>query len=417
MLASPKCVYCKVLSTNGASLSQGSLSNLLICIKEIDLLIQLPPLSLYVHVPWCLRKCPYCDFNSHQLTGDAPEQAYLDALLADLEQDIGQIQGRPLTSIFIGGGTPSLLSADFYQAFLQHLQQLLVLSPECEITLEANPGSFEYARFAAYRQLGINRLSLGVQSFSPEHLQILGRVHDRTQALAAIEQAQKAGFERINVDLMHGLPQQRPQDALADLRLPLSFGIRHISWYQLTLEPNTHFYHQPPRLPDEETLADIQDAGQALLQECGLHQYEVSAFAYPGQEARHNLNYWQFGDYLGIGAGAHSKCTYPDGRIVRRWKTRQPQAYLQHQKDGRFCAGEQNIPLEERPFEFLMNALRLTQGVPSAYFSQRTGISQAQIQTQLTQLQTQGLLSEHPHILSTTPLGLRYLNQVLEHFL
>ncbi|SEI49439.1 oxygen-independent coproporphyrinogen-3 oxidase [Allopseudospirillum japonicum] len=380
-------------------------------------LLKLPPLSLYVHVPWCVRKCPYCDFNSHQLTGDAPELAYLDALLADLQQDLPQIQGRPLTSIFIGGGTPSLLSAHFYQALFTRLQAVLKLSPECEITLEANPSSFEYARFAAYRQLGINRLSLGVQSFAPEHLHILGRVHDRAQALAAIEQAQKAGFDRINVDLMHGLPQQTPQQALADLRIPLSFGIRHISWYQLTLEPNTHFYHQPPRLPDEDTLADIQEAGQALLQECGLHQYEVSAFAYPGQEARHNLNYWQFGDYLGIGAGAHSKCTYPDGHIVRRWKTRQPQAYLQHQADGRFCAGEQSITTEERPFEFLMNALRLTQGVPSQYFAQRTGIPLSQIQPVLDQLAGQGLMRTDPEILATTPLGLRYLNQVLEHFL
>ncbi len=285
---------------------------------------QLPPLALYVHIPWCVRKCPYCDFNSHAAGPELPEEAYVDALLADLEQDLRHVHGRRLGSIFFGGGTPSLFSAKALGRLLEGVERRVGFADGIEITLEANPGTFEQVKFADYRRLGINRLSIGVQSFQADKLQALGRIHDGAEAVRAADMARQAGFDNFNLDLMHGLPGQSLDDALADLRQALALAPTHLSWYQLTMEPNTVFWSQPPELPEDDILWDIQEAGQALLDEHGYRQYETSAYARDGLHARHNLNYWSFGDFLGIGAGAHAKLSAPDGRIVRTWKTRLP---------------------------------------------------------------------------------------------
>ena len=377
-------------------------------------MLELPPLSLYVHVPWCVRKCPYCDFNSHARGGDLPEDAYLRALLEDLDQDLDKVQGRSIDTLFFGGGTPSLMSPRFYQRLLTALQSRLRFSTAIEITLEANPGTVEQARFEGFREAGINRLSLGIQSFQDAHLQRLGRIHDGASARHAINAARQAGFDNFNLDLMHGLPGQTPQDAADDLRQALAFEPPHLSWYQLTIEPNTEFYSRPPPLPEEPTLAAVQSEGAAVLTAAGLAPYEVSAWARPGREARHNLNYWRFGDYLALGAGAHGKVTDPAGdRILRYWKTRQPEAYLQ--RPGSRTAGQQAIAPEERPLEFLMNVLRLRAGSEEALFSRRTGLSLDSIATALSRVRAQELL--HPARLQTTPLGGRYLDSVLEAFL
>ncbi|MEC9482594.1 MAG: radical SAM family heme chaperone HemW, partial [Halomonas sp.] len=309
---------------------------------------QLPPLSLYVHVPWCVRKCPYCDFNSHGVgrSAELPEDGYLTALLADLDADLALAGQRELTSVFIGGGTPSLMSADFYGRFFAALNERLALSRDCEITLEANPGTVEQRRFAGYREAGINRLSIGVQSFQPAQLEALGRIHSGTEAERAVTSARCAGFDNINLDLMHGLPGQDVAQAIDDLEQALALSPEHLSWYQLTLEPNTEFHSQPPRLPEDDTLWDIQDAGHQRLEQAGYNRYEISAYARPGRRSRHNLNYWRFGDYLGIGAGAHGKLSRPGASgtldIERRWKSRQPDAYLRRLDDPRgFVAGSQ----------------------------------------------------------------------------
>ena len=288
--------------------------------------LQLPPLGLYIHLPWCERKCPYCDFNSHE-TGRVPEQAYIDSLLADLEADARYTQGRSIATLFIGGGTPSLFSAAAIARLMAGIAARVPLADGLEATMEANPGSAEAEKFAGFRAAGINRLSIGIQSFQDAQLQALGRVHSSDQAHAAIAAARAAGFQRINLDLMHGLPQQDSTLALADLATATGHGISHLSWYQLTIEQNTVFYTRPPLLPVEDALADIQDAGEALLAGTDLRQYEVSAWAAPGQQCRHNRNYWEFGDYLGIGAGAHGKVSFADGRILRYAKRRQPEAY------------------------------------------------------------------------------------------
>lgn len=373
----------------------------------------LPPLSLYVHIPWCVRKCPYCDFNSHTTPTRLPENAYVDSLLSDLQLELEHIVVRPLSSIFIGGGTPSLFSATAFARLLAGIHDMLPWQDAIEITLEANPGTFEQAKFAAYRQLGINRLSIGVQSFNDQHLTQLGRVHNANEAQQAVAIAQQAGFTNINLDLMHGLPGQDLTQALADLTCAIELQPNHISWYQLTIEPNTVFWNQPPVLPEDDSLWDIQQAGQALLAEHGFVQYEISAYAKPDKQAQHNLNYWQFGDYIGIGAGAHGKISSLDGRILRYWKTRQPNDYLNNQRR----AGEQLLNNAELPFEFLMNALRLSKGVPSQLFSQRTGLPLTLLQESWQAAQNKGLMLENPQRLATTEQGALFLNDLLQIFL
>ncbi|MGF6693596.1 MULTISPECIES: radical SAM family heme chaperone HemW [Pseudomonas] len=376
---------------------------------------QLPPLALYVHIPWCVRKCPYCDFNSHAAGSELPEEAYIDALLADLEQDLGHVHGRELTSIFFGGGTPSLFSANAIGRLLDGVEQRIPFARDIEITLEANPGTFEQAKFAAYRQLGINRLSIGVQSFQEAKLKALGRIHDGEEAVRAADMARKAGFDNFNLDLMHGLPDQSLEDALEDLRTAIAQGPTHLSWYQLTMEPNTVFWSQPPELPEDDILWDIQEAGQALLADHGYAQYEVSAYARDGLRARHNLNYWSFGDFLGIGAGAHAKLSSPEGRIIRSWKTRLPKDYLDPAKH--YQAGERHLDHNELPFEFLMNVLRLTDGVPAELFTQRTGMPLTSLAAARTEAEARGLLLKDPQRLVATHEGQLFLNDLLQHFL
>ncbi len=376
---------------------------------------QLPPLALYVHIPWCVRKCPYCDFNSHAAGPNLPEEAYVDALLADLDADLAQAYGRPLTSIFFGGGTPSLFSAKALGRLLEGVERRIPFAGDIEITLEANPGTFEQEKFAAYRRLGINRLSIGVQSFQAEKLKALGRIHDGDEAVRAADMARAAGFDNFNLDLMHGLPDQSLDDALGDLRIAIAQAPTHLSWYQLTVEPNTVFWNQPPVLPEDDTLWDIQEAGQALLAEHGYAQYEVSAYAQPGRMARHNLNYWTFGDFLGIGAGAHGKLSTPDGRISRTWKTRLPKDYLDPAK--RYSAGERLLTADELPFEFLMNVLRLSDGCAAELFSQRTGLPLQQLAEAREQAQRRGLLQADPTRLVATREGQLFLNDLLQYFL
>ncbi|WP_075880485.1 radical SAM family heme chaperone HemW [Vreelandella massiliensis] len=380
---------------------------------------ELPPLSLYIHTPWCVRKCPYCDFNSHEPQNrELPEKAYLRALLADLDADLAFAAKRPLVSIFIGGGTPSLLSPRFYRALLEAIQTRLNFAPDIEITLEANPGTTEQHRFSGYRKAGINRLSLGVQSFHPEQLEALGRIHSGEEAVAAVSQARAAGFTNINIDLMHGLPGQTPERALADIDQALALAPEHLSWYQLTLEPNTAFHSHPPVLPEEESLWEIQDQGHERLEAAGFSRYEISAYAKPGHASRHNMNYWQFGDYLGIGAGAHSKVSHINGSaewvIERRWKTRQPEAYLQRFGDLRgFVAGKREVSAAELPLEFAMNALRLTEGVPMALWSAHTGQPERVLNKRLQSAVKKGLLEETAKSLRASPQGLLFLNGLL----
>lgn len=380
----------------------------------------LPPLSLYVHVPWCVRKCPYCDFNSHGVGrgADLPEEEYLAALLDDLDADLSMAAGRPLVSIFIGGGTPSLMSAGFYARFLDELARRLPLAEDAEITLEANPGTLERGRFRGYRQAGINRLSLGVQSFQPDQLAALGRIHSGSDAVAAVEEARAAGFDNLNLDLMHGLPGQTPELALADLERALSLSPEHLSWYQLTLEPNTEFHSRPPALPEEETLWDIQDLGHERLEAAGLLRYEISAYARPGRRSQHNLNYWRFGDYLGIGAGSHGKLSVASESgglwIERRWKTRQPEAYLRRRSDPRgFVAGHARVEDDELPLEFAMNALRLVDGVPLSAWQAHTGRPMTVLGDRLEAARNKGLLMEDTQMLQASPQGLLFLNELL----
>lgn len=375
----------------------------------------LPPLALYIHIPWCVRKCPYCDFNSHAAGPSLPEEEYVDALLADLDQDLAHVHGRELTSIFFGGGTPSLFSAKALGRLLQGVHQRVPFASDIEITLEANPGTFEQAKFRDYRSLGINRLSIGVQSFQEAKLKALGRIHNGDEAIRAADMARAAGFDNFNLDLMHGLPEQSIEDALYDLRTAIAQGPTHLSWYQLTMEPNTVFWSQPPQLPEDDLLWDIQEAGQALLAAESYTQYEVSAYAQAGRQARHNLNYWSFGDFLGIGAGAHAKLSAPDGRIVRSWKTRLPKDYLDPAKA--FQAGERVLDAEELAFEFLMNVLRLTEGAPAALFEQRTGLPLASLEQARREAEARQLLQNDPQRLVATREGQLFLNDLLQHFL
>lgn len=372
-----------------------------------------PPLSLYIHVPWCVRKCPYCDFNSHAIQNEIPESAYLNALFEDIDQDLALASGRTIETVFIGGGTPSLMTGGFYQKLFKGLRERLAFAADAEITLEANPGTLEEGRFEAFRNAGINRLSIGVQSFNPAHLKTLGRIHDSEAAHRAIESAKKAGFENFNLDLMHGLPDQTPSEAIADLKEALSHEPPHISWYQLTLEPNTEFYSRPPDLPDDDLLWEITQRGSEYLSQHGFSDYEVSAWSQPGKASRHNLNYWTFGDYLALGAGGHGKISLCDGTIKRYWKTRQPEAYLN--RIGSRTAGSDTIEEAELPLEFLMNALRLRQGVDESLFHERTGLPLASIGVQLQKLRDEKLLMGDR--LQATRLGQRYLNSLLERFL
>mgnify|MGYP001320374239 FL=1 len=373
----------------------------------------LPPLSLYVHIPWCVRKCPYCDFNSHE-TKTIPETEYVAALLNDLEQDLHLVQGRKLRSIFFGGGTPSLFKATSIATILAAAEKKIGLEEDAEITLETNPGTAEYDNLEGYRSAGVNRLSFGIQSFNDAHLQRLGRIHDCSEALAAFAAARRAGFDNINLDLMHGLPEQTVAEACSDLQQAIALQPEHISWYQLTIEPNTVFYSRPPPLPEDEILSDIQDAGQSLLQDSGFAQYEVSAYSRPDRRSQHNLNYWQFGDYLAVGAGAHGKITIPGEGIMRYRKTRKPADYLDPIKP--FTASWDYVEKEQQTLEFMMNALRLVDGVPRRWFAERTQLPDASLASYLPQLIARGLLEGTPDRLQPTSLGLRFLNDTLAAF-
>jgi oxygen-independent coproporphyrinogen-3 oxidase len=376
-----------------------------------------PPLGLYVHIPWCVRKCPYCDFNSHPARGPIPEARYLDALIRDLEQAVPTVWGREVTSIFLGGGTPSLFSPEGIDRLLVQCRTLLKVSPLAEITLEANPGTFEAARFRGYRDAGVNRLSLGIQSFNPAHLQALGRIHDEKEARAAAEQAVDL-FERVNLDLMYALPSQSLADLHQDLKTAVALNPGHLSAYHLTLEPNTPFAAAPPPLPDEDTAADMQMLVEETLGAAGYGHYETSAFARPGQQCRHNLNYWTFGDYLGIGAGAHGKLSSHD-RIERQVRVKHPRAYMEavESATGRQVAQTRTLDRKDRTFEFMMNALRLNEGFDLSLFTARTGLSSGVLSKGLDQAIAQGLVERGPHRVRPTPLGRRFLNDLLQLFL
>ena len=377
------------------------------------------PLSLYVHVPWCVQKCPYCDFNSHGLRGELPEAEYVAALIADLEAALPLVWGRRVVSVFFGGGTPSLLSGEAVDTLLAAIRARLPLVFGAEVTLEANPGTAESGKFAAFRAAGVNRLSLGIQSFNPAHLKALGRIHDAQEACRAIELAARH-FDSFNLDLMYGLPQQTMTQALADLEQALTFAPSHLSCYQLTLEPNTAFAAAPPALPDPDRCADMQEAIEARLADAGYTHYETSAFAQPGKQCRHNRNYWTFGDYLGIGAGAHSKLTVPtpDGRrILRQMRWKLPKQYLAQVAAGRPIQDEFDVAAEELPFEFMMNALRLNQGFETALFAERTGLPLEGIENTLRQAEQDGLIERTPGCIAPTRHGQRFLNRLLERFL
>jgi putative oxygen-independent coproporphyrinogen III oxidase len=379
-------------------------------------LAALPPLSLYVHFPWCVRKCPYCDFNSHEPgAGGIPEPAYLDALAADIEAALPLIWGRPVSSVFIGGGTPSLMSAAGVERLLSDVRARLPLEADCEITMEANPGTFEAERFAAYRSAGVNRLSIGVQSFDPAKLKALGRIHDRAQAEAAADLARRV-FDNFNLDLMFGLPSQSFAEAQADVEAALQFAPPHLSLYQLTLEPNTVFAKYPPAVPDDDAVAGMQEWIEARAAQAGYRRYEVSAYARPGRECRHNLNYWRFGDYLGVGAGAHSKISFPH-RIVRQVRFRQPASYLERAARGEFLAEHAEVGRRDLPFEFMLNALRLSEGVPSGLFTERTGLPASAIEAPLQQAEQRGLIERDHTRIQPTELGRRFLTDLQALFL
>ena len=374
-----------------------------------------PPLSLYIHLPWCVKKCPYCDFNSHAAQG-IPEAAYIDALLADLERALPDIWGRRIHTVFFGGGTPSLFSAEGIDRILTGVRTLTQLLPGAEITLEANPGTVEAAKFAGFREAGITRVSLGIQSFNPRHLKALGRIHDDHEARRAAELA-ATHFDTFNLDLMFALPGQTLAEAMADVETALAFRPPHLSAYHLTLEPNTPFGHAaPPNLPDDDLAADMQIAIEARLMEAGMQHYETSAYAKPGHASRHNLNYWQFGDYLGVGAGAHSKLSYHDS-IVRQMRTKHPQQYMDAVKQGAHIADARTLTRDDLPFEFMMNALRLNEGVPAALFEERTGLPLIVCAATLERARAQGLLETDAARLKPTLQGQRFLNDLLELFL
>jgi putative oxygen-independent coproporphyrinogen III oxidase len=394
----------------------------------------LPPLSLYIHIPWCIRKCPYCDFNSHELkvpsataatsiklvqspTAVADEPAYIAALIADLEQTLPKVWGRRIHSIFFGGGTPSVFSAAGIDAILTAVRARLTVDTEAEITLEANPGTFEADKFKGYRDAGVNRLSIGIQSFNPLHLQALGRVHDGDEARRAIAIAQSA-FDNINLDLMYALPSQTFAESTADVQAALSFGTNHLSLYHLTLEPNTLFHAKPPQLPDEELAADMHEMILQTLVQAGYTHYETSAYAKPGHESRHNLNYWRFGDYIGIGAGAHGKISYPDARgITREMRYKQPRSFMTEAMKGNTIQEHKQVVTRDVPFEFMMNALRLNAGFPISLFTERTGLPINIIAHELTLAEARGLIVRDHLMIQPTDKGRLFLNDLLALFL
>lgn len=378
-------------------------------------LTALPPLSLYVHFPWCVKKCPYCDFNSHEATGGFPEDEYLAALRADLEMALPLIWGRKIYTIFIGGGTPSLLSAAGLDRLLSDIRTLLPLDGSVEITMEANPGTFEAEKFKSYRASGINRLSIGIQSFDSRHLNALGRIHNGDEARRAVEIAQ-ANFDNFNLDLMYALPSQTLEEARRDVRTAIACAPPHLSLYHLTLEPNTYFAKYPPALPDDEISADMQDMVEAETQAAGYGHYEVSAYAKPHRQARHNMNYWQFGDYLGIGAGAHSKLSFPH-RIIRQARYKQPKEYMEGMRAGNAIQEEREITRGELGFEFMLNAMRLTEGVEVNLFADRTGMPLNAIERALNDAEAKGLLYRDHVIMRPTELGRRFLNDLQQLFL
>ncbi|MDH6503593.1 radical SAM family heme chaperone HemW [Polynucleobacter sphagniphilus] len=403
------------------------MSNPITALASKPQLTALPPLSLYIHFPWCEKKCPYCDFNSHQIkpklldgstigTNGFDEQRYINALITDLETELPRVWGRQVHSIFIGGGTPSLLSPEGMDQLLCAVRARVNLEPDAEITMEANPGSVEADKFAAFATSGINRISLGIQSFDNEKLKILGRIHNGEEAKQAVEIALKH-FKSVNLDLMYGLPNQSLEDARTDVQTALSFKTPHLSFYNLTLEPNTYFASFPPKLPDEDTIDAIFEQNLKLLSEAGYKRYEVSAYAKKDQECKHNLNYWRFGDYIGIGAGAHGKISFPD-KITRQIRERHPDAYMQAiETKGNALIESKEIPASDLPFEFMLNTLRLTNGVATNTFSERTGLALSAISKNLDMASNKGLLDPNPASLKASELGLRYLNNLQELFL
>jgi len=379
-----------------------------------------PPLSLYVHMPWCVRKCPYCDFNSHGVRGTPAYGEYVDALLADLDADVRDLgealHGRTIGTVFFGGGTPSLFSPELVGRFLDGAKVRLPFAADAEVTLETNPGTVEHGRFDGYLAAGINRISFGVQSFDNAKLHRLGRIHSAGEAVNAVRRAQDAGLDNINIDLMYALPDQDLTGALDDVDQAVALAPTHISHYQLTLEPNTAFAANPPPLPDDDAAWTIQEACEVRLAEAGFGQYEVSAYARPGRRCAHNLNYWRFGDYLGIGAGAHGKISDARG-VRRRWKTRLPAAYLAAAGQPARLGGDSYVDADDLPFEYMLNALRLIDGVPMADFSERTGLDDARIAAGMARARGRGWLVDDPALLRTTPLGQRFLNDVIEAFM
>lgn len=376
------------------------------------------PLSLYVHIPWCIRKCPYCDFNSHKTPDVLPEDAYVQALLDDLARELPAIWGRRLESIFIGGGTPSVFSAESLDTLLSGIRAMLPIRPSMEITMEANPGTFEQEKFKGFREAGINRLSIGIQSFNETHLQQLGRVHNTTEALNAAQIARAAGFDNLNLDLMFGLPDQTLDEALHDLEQAVTIQPEHLSWYQLTLEPNTLFHRYPPPLPTDDLVADIQTAGQDFIKRSCYSQYEVSAYAQAGHECRHNRNYWEFGDYIGIGAGAHGKITDHSTQTIRRYqKYRQPTQYMQQVAAGTPYSNDKTLSHADLVFEFMLNALRLRDGFTPALLTERTFLNPKTLAQGLERASSLGLLRHDEQRIVTTDQGWQYLNEVIQLFL
>lgn len=377
---------------------------------------RLPPLSLYVHIPWCIRKCPYCDFYSHEKHSTLPEKEYLDVLRRDLELSLPMIWGRKISSIFIGGGTPSLLSAKGIDQLLSFIRELLPVLPDAEISMEANPGTFEAGKFKSYRESGINRLSIGIQSFNPHFLHELGRIHDHDEARAAIEIARRY-FDNINLDLMYGLPRQTLEQLKDDVSVALSYEPAHLSFYQLTIEPNTYYFKHPPVLPDEDILDQMQKWIESSTSAAGFEHYEVSAYARTGRQCFHNKNYWLFGDYLGIGAAAHSKITLPDQSVIRQMRLRNPLLYMGGIEQGIPLEEQFEVPVSDLGFEFMMNALRLMDGFPPALFANRTGLNFSVINEAVTEAVKRGLLMVSPAHVQPTELGKRFLNDLQQIFL
>ncbi|EKK5377907.1 radical SAM family heme chaperone HemW [Morganella morganii] len=374
---------------------------------------KLPPLSLYIHIPWCVQKCPYCDFNSHALKGEVPHDDYVAHLLADLDADLPLVAGREIRTIFIGGGTPSLLSAEAMQTLMDGVRARIPVAADAEVTMEANPGTVEADRFSGYQKAGINRISIGVQSFGDDKLIRLGRIHDAGEAKRAARLAATLGLRSFNLDLMHGLPEQHLGEALSDLRQAIELAPPHLSWYQLTIEPNTSFGSRPPVLPDDDLLWDIFSQGHQLLTQAGYVQYETSAYAKPGFQCQHNLNYWRFGDYLGIGCGAHGKISFADGRILRTVKTKHPRGYM----EGRYLDQQNEVATEDRPFEFFMNRFRLLEAMPRGDFTDYTGLPESVVRPQIEAALNAGEISETETHWQITEHGKLFLNTLLERFL